>query len=371
MSDSSSSDGEESWITWFCGLVGHEMFCEVERSYIEDSFNLYGLRSYVPLINECLDVILDRVGPDESSEDVLQASYALYGLIHARYIVTTNGLEAMHKKHYLLDFGSCPRWLCRGAPVIPLGIRDEPKIEGVKVYCPSCQDVYNPWNPAPSSSTLDGAYFGTTFAHLFCMTYEHATPAQAREDYVPRIFGFRVRPRGAPGPAAIGTGAVAATNTGAGPAASSGTGQGQAAGGTQSGGGGSGRRRGSGKDNQEKDNGKDGRDKDSVIENNKHRSGDGGAGGSAAGGSLKDGARSSTTKATTSAAASSGTGAGGGNGAGIGDQNANSSNTNTSGATTNGARRQTGSKRAADDQGSGNNSGAGSIGMPATKTRRK
>lgn len=38
------------------------MFCEVERGYIEDGFNLYGLRHWVPSINDSLDVILDRVG---------------------------------------------------------------------------------------------------------------------------------------------------------------------------------------------------------------------------------------------------------------------------------------------------------------------
>lgn len=62
MSDTSSSDdGDETWIQWFCGLEGHEMFCEVDRSYIEDGFNLYGLRHWVPSINDSLDVILDRV----------------------------------------------------------------------------------------------------------------------------------------------------------------------------------------------------------------------------------------------------------------------------------------------------------------------
>lgn len=62
MSDSSSSDdGDETWIQWFCGLEGHESFCEVDRSYIEDGFNLYGLRHWVPSMNDSLDVILDRV----------------------------------------------------------------------------------------------------------------------------------------------------------------------------------------------------------------------------------------------------------------------------------------------------------------------
>ena len=35
---------------------------KVERGFIEDGFNLYGLRQYVTNFNECLDVILDRVG---------------------------------------------------------------------------------------------------------------------------------------------------------------------------------------------------------------------------------------------------------------------------------------------------------------------
>ena len=60
-SSSSSDDGEDTWIQWFCALEGHEMFCEVDRSYIEDGFNLYGLRHWVPSINDSLDVILDRV----------------------------------------------------------------------------------------------------------------------------------------------------------------------------------------------------------------------------------------------------------------------------------------------------------------------
>ena len=83
----------------FCGLKGHEMFCQVERSYIEDSFNLYGLRACVSNFSDCLDLILDRIGPEDSDDSHLtQSACTLYGLIHARYIVTTHGLDSMYNK---------------------------------------------------------------------------------------------------------------------------------------------------------------------------------------------------------------------------------------------------------------------------------
>lgn len=76
------------------------MFCEVERSYIEDGFNLYGLRAFVSNFSDCLDLILDRFGPDDDSDDsqLTQSACTLYGLIHARYILTAHGLDAMYAK---------------------------------------------------------------------------------------------------------------------------------------------------------------------------------------------------------------------------------------------------------------------------------
>lgn len=75
------------------------MFCEVERSYIEDGFNLYGLRTSVSNFSDCLDLILDRIGPDDSDDSHLtQSACTLYGLIHARYIITAHGLDAMYNK---------------------------------------------------------------------------------------------------------------------------------------------------------------------------------------------------------------------------------------------------------------------------------
>lgn len=201
--DSSASGHDEPWIQWFCGLKGHEMFCEVERSYIEDGFNLYGLRTCVSNFSDCLDLILDRIGPDDSDDSHLtQSACTLYGLIHARYIITAHGLDAMYNKYASKEFGTCPLVQCAGQCVLPVGLKDEMGADTVKIFCPKCQCVYHP-PPVRSRSShhggagaagVDGAAFGTTFPHLFLMTFSNLVPDPLPQDsaYIPRVFGFRV-----------------------------------------------------------------------------------------------------------------------------------------------------------------------------------
>ncbi|ETO11216.1 hypothetical protein RFI_26161 [Reticulomyxa filosa] len=37
---------------------------------------------------------------------------------------------------------------------------------------------------------IDGAYFGTTFAHLFFLVFPELKPEKSKEHYKPRVFGF-------------------------------------------------------------------------------------------------------------------------------------------------------------------------------------
>jgi len=159
-------DAEEDdipWITWWCSLRGNEFLCEVNEAFIRDHFNLTGLNSQVQYYEEALDVLLDmehnRQFSDKTTETIQHSAEQLYGLVHARYILTARGLSQMSDKF--------------------------------KLFCPNCSDIYHPKSNRQGS--LDGAFFGTTFPHMLFHTLPELMPPRKRQQlYVPRIFGFRI-----------------------------------------------------------------------------------------------------------------------------------------------------------------------------------
>ncbi|KAK1388429.1 Casein kinase II subunit beta [Heracleum sosnowskyi] len=199
-SDVSGSEGDYvSWVSWFCNLKGHEFFCEVDDDYIQDDFNLCGLSSQVPYYDYALDLILDFESShgdkldEEHNSLVESAAEMLYGLIHSRYILTSKGMSAMLEKYNSNEFGTCPRAYCSEQSCLPVGQSDIPRSSYVRIYCPRCQDIYLP--RTRYQYAIDGAYFGSTFPHLFLMTYEHLKPQQPQPDarsYIPKVFGFKV-----------------------------------------------------------------------------------------------------------------------------------------------------------------------------------
>lgn len=219
------SSGEDNYVPWiqqFCELFGHDYFVAVSPEFIEDDFNLTGLSSQVPYYREALYTILDY--QVETLEDVAGNSSSkgkindlpnksllahsadlLYGLIHARYIISKPGLTAMASKFERNDFGSCPRYHCDGMHLIPCGATDVPGHETLRLYCPCCNDIYLPLSSRYLN--IDGSFFGTTFPGLLIKMFpEIENQCRIRINKVNqdelglKLFGFKINEASISGP---------------------------------------------------------------------------------------------------------------------------------------------------------------------------
>ena len=125
---------------------------------------------------------------DANFLEIYQSAMDLYGLIHARFILTPRGLAMMKEKYMLSAFSYCPRVLCERHNVLPIGVSEELSTSRVKVYCPRCQDVYI---PRQKQLDIDGAYFGTSFPHIFLKQFPELLP-KGPSKFVPKIYGFKI-----------------------------------------------------------------------------------------------------------------------------------------------------------------------------------
>lgn len=195
INDSEHSDSQP-WIRWFCSLKGNDFFVSIEELFIRDSFNLSGLESQFKHFQSAIDLILDQLLPDCTNEDpeildtIEEEAEQLYGLIHARYILTPHGLESMLPKFKNAQLGRCPRILCNGQPTLPVGLTPAINLESVRLYCPRCEEIYA--SKSSRHAHIDGAFFGPTFPHLFLLTFPDLKPRPSTARYVPRVFGYKL-----------------------------------------------------------------------------------------------------------------------------------------------------------------------------------
>ncbi|KAL9621590.1 MAG: hypothetical protein Q9160_003982 [Pyrenula sp. 1 TL-2023] len=210
-------------LPFFISSRGNEYFCEIDEDYLNDRFNLTGLNTEVQNYQYALDLITDVFDldcDDEVREHIDKSARHLYGLVHARYIVTTRGLSKMVRlppwlplshpspplpsqryrqpfqfpaqleKYKKSDFGKCPRVMCDAHPLLPMGMSDTPSTKSVKLYCAKCEDIYNPKSSRHAS--IDGAYFGTSFHNILFQVYPALVPEKSRARHEPKVFGFKV-----------------------------------------------------------------------------------------------------------------------------------------------------------------------------------
>lgn len=190
-----SSEYVEFWIDLFLGKKCHEYFCDVDTEYITDRFNLINLQKSVNKFTQVIQYIVDELD-DNTLESMSRSrleqlemdAKKLYGLIHARFIITTKGLQKMLQKYRNSDFGRCPRVYCNFQPLLPVGLHDVPGIDCVKLYCSSCEDLYIPKSSRHSS--IDGAFFGTSFPGIFLQAFPEIVPKHPIKRYIPKVFGF-------------------------------------------------------------------------------------------------------------------------------------------------------------------------------------
>lgn len=65
-----------------------------------------------------------------------------------------------------------------------------PGTQFVKLFCPKCEDIYNPKSSRHAS--IDGAYFGTSFANILFQVYPALVPEKTTARYEPKVFGFKM-----------------------------------------------------------------------------------------------------------------------------------------------------------------------------------
>lgn len=107
-----------------------------------------------------------------------------------RYIQTPRGLAKVYQKYLQGAFGYCPRSLCDKQKVLPVGLSDTLKTTRFKVFCPRCEEVYL---PKFRNINIDGAYFGTSFPHIFLKHYPDAIILPPKIYlYEPKIYGFKI-----------------------------------------------------------------------------------------------------------------------------------------------------------------------------------
>lgn len=143
-------DAAQTWIEWYCSIRSNAFLVEVDEEFITDDFNMTGLAAEVPYYDHALDTILDNelrtAEPltEAQQETIDAAAELLYGLAHARFLLTARGLAAVLEKFNVAAYGRCPRVHCDGQAMLPVGTSDAPRKAAVALFCPRCNDIYHP-----------------------------------------------------------------------------------------------------------------------------------------------------------------------------------------------------------------------------------
>lgn len=145
---------------WICDFASsNEWVIPIADVYVNDAFNLQGLSGLFDHYSRLLKIIRGTSFSDEP--ELQQDAITLYGMIHARYLVTPDGVRSVWSKFQEQVFGQCPRVACNGQPMLPIGLEGETSETPAKGFCPRCRDVYD------ACGQISGSFYGPNFPHVF------------------------------------------------------------------------------------------------------------------------------------------------------------------------------------------------------------
>lgn len=86
------------------------------------NIQIFPIANFKPILNATWPFAEDELDNNPNESDLVeQAAEMLYGLIHARYILTNRGIAQMIEKYQSGEFGQCSRVYCEGQFMLPIG----------------------------------------------------------------------------------------------------------------------------------------------------------------------------------------------------------------------------------------------------------
>ncbi len=197
MSSSSDSDSV-GFIESFC--ASNPLFVAVDDDFIEDTFNLTGIRKLLgDDIDRYQDALTHILEGGSLSSSLAAVAVKVYGLVHARFIATARGAQLLLEKAEAGAYGECPRHLCHGARMLPLGLSDTLDGQPLKMFCPRCQELYNCAAQIALGTQhfpLEGSFFGTSATPMLVLSNPQllTRPPADEQPHRLRIYGFLISP---------------------------------------------------------------------------------------------------------------------------------------------------------------------------------
>lgn len=164
-------------------------FVAIDHEFLSNRFNHYGLTEQFDDYDRVYEYVTKEMIDFDEDSPLYRAAVRLYGLVHARFILTRPGFKKMASKYSRDIHLPCPRVNCKKSHCLPYG---ESEVEDIptRIYCPNCTDVYKTKDPI--LERISGVYFGPTYVHLLEQTYPSFVPPEPPVAYVPKIFGMKV-----------------------------------------------------------------------------------------------------------------------------------------------------------------------------------